>query len=128
MRPALDRPITSEEAAVIRSALKRVPTLPEVLRFAASIDHLHAVSRCGCGCDSVDFAEHDPAHPSRIIANGIGTTPAGWQVGVLVWATEDAITGLEVSDLGAGDDDTKLPVPNSILPWPPQKDLSNLSS
>jgi hypothetical protein len=36
---------------------------------------------------------------------------------VLVWASGDVITGLEVYDLGAGDDDITLPVPNSIHGW-----------
>ena len=86
----------------------------------SSIESLRVVSRCGCGCDSVDFAEHDPAHRSRIIADGLGTAPAGGKVGVLVWATQDAITRLEIYDMGAGDNDTKLPVPDSVHGWEPQ--------
>lgn len=120
-RPALDRPITSEEAAVIRNTLDHSPRLPDVSRFVGGIDHLHAISKCGCGCDSVDFAEHNPSHPSAIIADGIGLTPKGGQVGVLVWATDYEITGLEIYDLGAGDSDTKLPVPQSIHSWKSEK-------
>ena len=120
-RPALDRPITPEEAVVIRTTLEHAPKLPDVSRFAGRIDQLHAISRCGCGCDSVDFAEHDTSRPSRIIADGIGVTPKGGRVGVLVWTTDDAITGLEIYDLSAGGSDVKLPVPQSIHSWEPEK-------
>jgi hypothetical protein len=120
-RPPLDRPITSEEAAVIRATLEHAPKIPDISPIAGGIDQLHAISKCGCGCDSVDFAEHDPSCPSRIIADGIGVTPKGGQVGVLVWATGRAITGLEIYDLGAGDDDIKLPVPHSIHSWESEK-------
>jgi hypothetical protein len=118
--PALDRPITPQEAAVIRATLEHAPETPDVSRFAGGIDQLHAISKCGCGCDSIDFAEDDPSHPSRIVADAIGVTPKGGQIGVLVWATDDAITGLEIYDLGAGDSDTKLPVPQSIHSWKPE--------
>jgi hypothetical protein len=82
-RTALDRPITPEEAAVIRATLEHAPRLPDVSGFLGGIDHLHAISKCGCGCDSVDFVEHNPSQPSRIVADGIGVTPNGGQVGVL---------------------------------------------
>ena len=120
-RPALDRPITPQEAAVIRATLEQAPKVPALSRLAGGIDQLHAISKCGCGCDSVDFAEHDPSRPSQIVGDGIGVTPKGGQVGVLVWATGDAITGLEIYDLGAGDGDTRLPVPESIHSWKPEK-------
>jgi len=120
-RTALDRSITLQESAVIRATLEHAPETSDVSRFAGDIDQLHAISKCGCGCDSIDFAEHDPSHPSRIVGDGIGVTPKGGQVGVLVWAADDAITGLEIYDLGAGNNDTKLPVPQSIHPWKPER-------
>ena len=110
-----------QEAAVIRATLEHAPMMPDISRFVGGIDQLHAVSKCGCGCDSVDFAEKNPSQPSRIVADGIGVTPKGGQVGVMVWATDDSITGLEIYDLGAGDSDTKLPVPQSIHSWEPNK-------
>ena len=73
--------------------------------------------RWGCGCDSVDFAQHDPDRPSRPIADGTGKTPAGGDVGIVVWGTDEAVTGIEVYDLGAGDEDIKLPVESSIRAW-----------
>jgi hypothetical protein len=74
------------------------------------------VGVCGCGCDSVDFTPHDPSHTSAPVADGVGTTPAGGDVGVIVWGTSDAITGLEIYDMGAGESDLRLPNPDTIRP------------
>ena len=119
-RTALDRSITPQESAVIRATLEHAAKKSDTSRFASGVDRLHAIGKCGCGCDSFDFAKHDPARRSQIIADGIGVTPKGSQVGVLIWATDDAITGLEIYDLGAGTGDIKLPVPESIHSWKPE--------
>lgn len=50
------------------------------------------------------------------VADGIGRTALGGEVGVIVWGRRDAITGLEVYSFDA-DDDSKLPVPDSIRPF-----------
>ena len=116
-RAKINRPITGDEAAVIRAALERAPVSPEFSALAHVLDDLRAVDRCACGCDSVDFVRHDPAHPAKPIADGIGTTPAGGMVGVIVWGKGDAVTGLEIYDLGAGEGDLRLPAPRSIRPF-----------
>ena len=113
-RAKIDRAITPEEIAVIRSALERAAVSREFSTLAAGLEDLRAIDRCSCGCDSVGFAKHDPARPAKPIGDGIGTTPAGGTVGVIVWGRADAVTGLEVYDLGAGENDLKLPTPGSI--------------
>jgi hypothetical protein len=116
-RAKINRLIRPEEIAVIRSAMERAPkeTLdPGVLD---TLEHLRAIGQCGCGCDSVDFVPHDPARMSRPIADGMGTTPGGGDVGVIVWGRPDAITGLEIYSLGAEDHDLKLPLADSIHPF-----------
>lgn len=113
-RARISRPITPEEVTVIRVALERAPASPGPGIPTGDLETLHVVSRCSCGCDSVDFAEHDPARPAKPIADGIGTTPSGGTVGIIIWGGTDAVTGLEVYDLGAGDGDLKLPTANSI--------------
>ncbi len=70
-----------------------------------------------CGCDSVDFVEQDKIQQAKPIADGIGSTPRGGKVGVIVWGTPEVIIGLEIYDLGAGDMDIKLPIPESIMPF-----------
>ena len=110
----INRPITPEEIAVIRTTLERTAVSPEYATLVNALEHLRAVDRCRCGCDSVDFAEHDATAPAKPIGDGIGTTAKGGMVGVIIWGTPQAVTGLEVYDLGAGDDDLKLPEPDSI--------------
>ena len=69
-----------------------------------------------CGCASVDF-EKEQLGISQPIADGTGKTANGGSVGIIVWGANNLITGLEVYDLGAGDDDLGLPDPNSIVSW-----------
>ena len=73
------------------------------------------MARCECGCASVDFDAPASDQHSTVVADGIGQTPRGGQVGVIVWGRRYAITGLEVYDWGAGDDDLALPVPASVV-------------
>ena len=115
-RPKLNRAATPDEIAVVRAALERVAAAPEYQHLSTRLDGLRVVSKCGCGCDSVDFAEYDPGHPTRVIAHGIGQNPAGGLVGVMVWGTADRVTGLEVSDLeeAVNSADARLPVPTTI--------------
>jgi len=120
-RPILNRRITPEEIAVIRATLAQAPKLPAITHLSETMDELHVVSCCGCGCHSVDFASHDPGRGSKAIGDGVGTTPTGGRVGVIVWGTDYAITGLEVYSLGAADSDLKLSVPSSIRPFVPDE-------
>jgi hypothetical protein len=113
-RARINRPITADEVAVIQAALERASAAPEYLALSSKLSHLRAVDKCQCGCDSVDFEREDPEQRSKPIADAIGTTPAGGTVGILVWGRMDAVTGLEVYDLGAGDNDIKLPTVESI--------------
>jgi hypothetical protein len=76
-RARINRPITAEEIAVIRSTLERAPVSPEFAGLAADVETLRAIDQCLCGCDSVDFAPSDPTRPPRPIGDGIGTTPSG---------------------------------------------------
>jgi hypothetical protein len=109
------RPIREEESRMIEAALRRAPKEVVDGSALAAIPRLVVVDGCKCGCASVDF--DGVAARSRPLADGIGETPRGGQVGVIVWGSPNAITGLEVYDLGAGDGDLVLPKPETIVPW-----------
>jgi len=111
------RAINEGEADVVRVAVERasVRTVSEAAR--KTIAQLQVIARCECGCASVDSDSAASEERPMPIADGTGTTPRGGQVGVIVWGRTDAITGLEIYDLGAGDDDLLLPVPTSVVPW-----------
>lgn len=112
-----DRKITTAEVAVIRAAL--ACGSGSLLSDSANkeIEHLVVVDQCTCGCDSVDFTLHGQSAGSSLYVAVIGTTPKGGRVGVIVWGKDGHVTGLEVYDLGAGDGDLKLPIPESINNW-----------
>jgi hypothetical protein len=101
---------------VIRAALERVPSASPAIELLIPVEDLRVVGQCECGCDSVDFVPSNAEH-SRPIADGLAATPNGGMVGVIVWGTDDAVTSLEIYDLGAGDGNVRLPAPESIQPW-----------
>ena len=111
------RRIRQSEAEVIRAALDRAAVAPVDHTVSAAIPDLDVIARCGCGCASVDFDAPTSEERSGIVADATGQTPRGGQVGIIVWGRSDAITALEIYDLGAGDDDLILPVPTSVIPW-----------
>jgi hypothetical protein len=115
------RGINQRETEIIRVALERAARVPLDETVWAVIPNLEIVARCECGCASVEF-DAPSDERSGVIADATGQTPRGGQVGVIVWGRSDAITGLEIYDLGAGDDDLVLPVPTSVIPWDRQED------
>jgi hypothetical protein len=118
MSPMMPRALAQRELAVLRATLCRAATLTLAPEALEHLEDLRVIGGCSCGCESIDFVEYDLEQRSRPIANGIGTTPAGGDVGIIVWGTADAVTSLEVYDLGAGDSDIRLPVEASIRPLP----------
>lgn len=116
MRAKPNRPISETEAACIRMTIERAPAIPDASALVPAIGDLRVVGGCDCGCASVDF-EKDSSEHAQPIADGIGRTARGGDVGIIVWGASNAITGLEIYDLGAGDDDLCLPELNSIVAW-----------
>ena len=116
MIPVSPRPISAEELAVLRAALERCAVPPAFDGVRASLDALTVVSRCECGCASVDFVEDDGRRPHPL-ADGTAKTPSGGDVGIIVWGHPHCVTALEIYDLGAAEDGQVLPVPESIMPW-----------
>jgi hypothetical protein len=111
------RAIKQQEIDVIRATIAQVSVHLVDSEAMASLPGLIVVKRCECGCASVDFEERAPDLSSHPVAKGIGKIPRGGRVGVIVWGLSDAVTGLEIYDLGAGDCNLVLPVPDSIEPF-----------
>lgn len=111
-----NRKISEEEVAVIRATINRAMVEPSDVT-ASKIEDLNVVSKCECGCASIEFEGDRFNDLPKPLADGIGKTPSGGEVGVIVWGRMGVITGLEVYDIGAGDSDLVLPVPDSIKPW-----------
>lgn len=116
-RARIDRPVSSSEQSVLRAALTKVPVVASATALIDCLEKLRVVERCACGCDTVEFYRTNGPEKAEIVADGIGRTPQGGRVGVIVWGTANEVTGLEVYDMGAGDGGLRLPVPESVHGW-----------
>jgi hypothetical protein len=114
MRTKIKRPISVEEAEVIRITLAHAATTPDLRGLGVNASLLQVVGKCDCGCDSVDFEGYGEVPNAKPLADGIGITRRGGKVGVIVWGTSKLITSLEIYDLGVGEKDIKLPMTESI--------------
>jgi hypothetical protein len=121
MKRIVPRPITSEEAAIVKQALLKAALTPVPTDTIQSIESLCVIAECECGCRSVEF-ESSEAAESRL-SDGVGYLLTGERVDVMVWGRGTRISSLEIVDhLGAG----KLPV--SVCSWEEAgKMLSNSS-
>lgn len=62
-----------------------------------SVPFLTVYSGCECGCASVEFVTPRPRlSGSEIVADAVATMPGGEKVGLILWASPDAIIGFEV--------------------------------
>ena len=116
MRTRPNRPINDDEVRVIRTALQRCPEIPEAAALVPTLGDLRVVGGCECGCASVDFAVAKPEQ-RKPIADGLGMLADGERVGVIVWGTSDAVTGLEIYDMSASATGLPLSRLQSIIPW-----------
>ena|SRR3982750_2021443 len=108
------RPISEQERDVIVATVQRACIVDFPVDLEA-IARLQVTARCGCGCATIHFAAPYSIERSHIIADGAGRTPHGGQVGVVVWGRPDAVTSLEIYDLGADADDLSLPIPRTVV-------------
>ena len=109
-----ERAISEMESAVIFSALRLAATEEISGAIMASVQNLRVVSQCECGCDSISFKRLTSSGNGRRVADGIGFTQNGEEVGVLVWVVADEITDLELYNYS--DELARLPEPASIRP------------
>jgi hypothetical protein len=97
-----NRQLNAEERTLIEWLIAN--GIPEAKNYAQQLEGLHVVSHCSCGCPTVDLAVVDAqastTGPSRILADFLGVTPEGQQVGVALHAREGKISELEVYAMG----------------------------
>jgi hypothetical protein len=116
MRAKLNRRINDDEIVVVRAALDRCAEIPEARHLLSTVSSLCVIDQCQCGCPSVDFERNPASHPLPI-ADGLGITANGDQVGVIIWGSSDVITSLEIYDMSATASQLKLNDLKSIIPW-----------
>jgi hypothetical protein len=98
-----ERPLTEPERSLLEWSLRHGK--PEAAQFFDQLPLVTVISRCGCGCPTIDLGVGGKAasiySPSLILADFIGgTTPRGGRVGVVVHAREGLLSELEIYSLG----------------------------
>jgi hypothetical protein len=91
---------------------------PDAERFLEHLDRAHVVSRCPCGCASVDFAVSGEAEPSgglRVLGDYV-FGDEGTLSGAFVFEQNGVLAGLEVYGM-AGDAPRTLPRPEELRPF-----------
>jgi hypothetical protein len=95
-RAAIRRLASLEERQLVEWLLRNAATTADATSFLEQVPDLHVVGGCGCGCPSVDFKVGGQDAVASIIADAEGTSPEGLPVGVMLWAKNGRISGLEV--------------------------------
>ena len=113
---ALDpRHLTPAEVAVVAAAVRQAPV---EVGFTVDDQHLalnlRLVGKCDCGCASVFFSTEEWAATQHRVADGVGRTADGEEIGVIVWATSTGLAHLELYSFS--ERPTPLPEPSSIRP------------
>jgi hypothetical protein len=92
------RSLTKEERALLEWLVAN--GTQDTQHYASQIADVSVVGRCTCGCPTIDLAvrEHQQQKtaPSSIIADFVGKSPEGIDVGVILHAREGWISELEV--------------------------------
>jgi hypothetical protein len=93
-----DRPLTAAESALIRWLLQN--GIPQAAEYLPQLDRARVVSRCACGCASIDFAINGVIPPAgggmNILADYEWRADGGALFGVFVFARVGVLAGLDV--------------------------------
>src|SRR5262245_58035785 len=104
------RPLRDDERGLLEWLLKH--GTPEAAAYLEQLPKVTVVSRCACGCPTIDFAVDDKAAPtfgpSTQLADVDGKSPEGVLVGIILHAREGLISELEVYSM-AGETNFSLP-------------------
>lgn len=109
------RPLSAEEFRLLDWLLAHGSA--EAANYAAQLSHARVVSRCACGCPTLDLALDGKTRPtvgvSLILAEAAGHSPEGVPVNLILHARVGELSELEVVAV----DQTRrfsLPVPERL--------------
>ena len=112
MKAIEPRSLSTDEFAVLRAAIERAPLGEPCEASTTPLEELKVVGTCQCGCDSLFFAGINEAKEQFRVADGLGYTEDGEEVGIIVWASGVRIVHLELYNYG--DLPPKLPKASSV--------------
>ena len=108
-----DRDLTSAERVLVTWLLEH--GIREAQPFLAQVPGLRVVSRCQCGCASINFG---PAHaaPMQVLSEYMYEQPSGGLTGVFVFAQSGRLAGLDVWSIDGRGSNNSLPDPSTLRP------------
>ena len=113
-----DRPLTVQETSLIRWLLSN--GTPAAAAYLPQVAEAHVVSRCPCGCASVDFTvggvRAPLGEPITILADYEYQTASGHLCGVFVFARTGLLAGLEVWSIDGQCTASTLPLVEELKP------------
>ena len=104
------RPLTQQEATLVRWLLQHGK--PGASDHVSEIERLHVVSRCSCGCASVDFV--DEPGGLEVLSDYKWEDDHGHAFGVFVFAKGGTLAGLEVWSIDGQATPRSLPDPHVL--------------
>lgn len=110
-----DRPLSRAEYQLADRMLRLAGAAGEA--FLPQLARARVVSRCGCGCVSVDLAVAGEAAPAGglHILGDFEFDDGGVPAGIFIFEQGGVLAGVEVWAMG-GDTPTRLPVPDALRP------------
>jgi hypothetical protein len=114
---AEERPLTTEERILVRWMLEHETA--RAADFILQLQHARVVSRCRCGCASVDFEVDGYPAPSGglTILGDFLYGPDHDLSGAFVFARAGVLAGIEVWSLSGSDAPRVLPQPAELRPF-----------
>jgi hypothetical protein len=115
-REPLNRALTQQEKDLIRWLIEH-SFVKDASRLLPQIERLSVVTKCNCGCPTIDFAlDGQPvAHKGEGFISDWIAEVDGMPVYVQLWISNDRISSLEVGSLPGTDQPFGLPAIESIL-------------
>ena len=115
-RVADGRPLSTEERTLLEWLLAH--GCPNAGRYAAQLPQVTVVSRCACGCPTIDLAVEGKQTfgASELVADVEGRSPDGISVGVILHGREGQLAELEVYPIDEIQGPFALPSPSTLVP------------
>ena len=113
---AEDRPLSGQEAALVRCMLEHGE--PGAATFLVQLPDARVVSRCSCGCASVNFSVAGVAPPPGsvgILAEFQFRMPEGHVCGAFVFERNGVLAGLDVWSVDGRTVPATLPAIESLV-------------
>jgi hypothetical protein len=109
MKVITPRAIQPDELAVLKAAISRAPVGSSSGMVFNNLQALSVIGICECGCRSVYFLPI--GRGDTRIADGLGRTPSGKRVDVMVWVSAGNVSALDIVD---HESSGELPVAESV--------------